>query len=405
MRQFALPAALILAFTLAVIPATSASPQEDSSFDALLHRVEEIRGLRFRHPVARAELTPEALRQELHREMDQEYKPADWAPLEATLKAFRLIPASANLRSLMTRLLDQQVAGLYDPRSKRLFVLKGGGVRETGDMGGMEDILSDSGVDTGGISMAHELTHALDDQNFDLLALPVEERFDQDRAGAAMAVVEGDATWVMMQYMFGTLGFEGDAAENLGGLNGLSGLLQSAGLSMGEDVPRYLQENLLGAYLDGMTFIKKVRARGGSTAVDALFRKPPQSMEQVLHPEKYFAGEAPVRFTAHVPPTWTAAGYKQYTSGIWGELNAKIILQELNIPEQTAAQASEGWAGDAYVTARGPSGNLGWIWVTQWDTDKDAREFRDAVARSPSLKVTMEGRQVTVTFGGAALKK
>jgi hypothetical protein len=406
MRRQTAPIVLCLVCSLAMAaPASRAAQGDAPSFDAIQRRVEEIRGLRFKSPVSRAELTAEALRAELHKEMDQEYKPSDWMPIESTLKAFRLIPSSMNLKQQMTKLLDQQVAGLYDPRSKRLYVLKGSPATESGELGGMEDVLGGYGVDIAGISMSHELTHALDDQNFDLLSLPVEERFDQDRAGAAMALVEGDATWVMMQYMWVSLGFEGDASESLGQLGDLSGLVQNAGASMGEDVPRYIQENLLGAYLSGMAFVKAVRARGGSTAVDALFRKPPQSVEQILHPEKFFAGEVPARLSAKLPASWASAGFKEYTSGVWGEMNARIILQELNVPKEVAVQASEGWGGDAYVTARGPAGGLSWIWVTRWDTEKDAREFRDAASKSPSLKVVLEGRQVTVTFGGPAGKK
>jgi hypothetical protein len=399
MRKFASLLAFVLVLALPGTPGPSAAAPSDPSFDALMRRVEEIRGLRFKHPVTREVMTPEGMRQEVRRQLELEYKPADWAPMEATLKAFRLIPASANLKQLLSALIEGQAAGLYDPRSKRLFVLQGKAVTQGS---GLEDILGEAGLDMGDTALAHELAHALDDQHFDLLSLPVEERYDQDRAGAAMAVVEGDATWVMMQFMFGSLGFEGDAAE---GLDDLGGMLKTSGLSMGEGVPRYLQENLMGAYLDGLTFVKKVRARGGAAAVDALFRKPPQSVEQVLHPEKYFAGEAPIRFAVQPPPAWAAAGYRVYTTGIWGEANAKIILQELNIAEERAVKASEGWGGDAYATAKGPSGDVGWVWVTRWDTDGDAKEFRDAIAASPSLKVTLEGRQVTVVFGGPPSKK
>lgn len=396
MRKSALAPAFVLCLTLSGIPTLTAAQAPDASFEALVRKVEEVRGLRFRRPVSREVVTSEGMRQELRREMALEYKPGDWAPLEATLKAFRLIPATADLKQLLTSLMEQQAAGLYDPRSKRLFVLKGG--MPSGGSGA-EDLLKEAGLDLEDASLVHELTHALDDQNFDLLSLPVEERFDQDRSWAAMAVVEGDATWVMMQFMFGSLGFEGDATDSL---EGLDSMMSVAGLSLGEDVPRYVQENLLGWYLRGLAFVKRVRARGGAEAVDALFRKPPQSTEQVLHPEKYFAGEAPSRFSVHLPPAWTDAGYREYTAGVWGELNAKIILEELNITGDRAVRASEGWSGDAFVTARTPSGNLGWVWVTRWDTDADAREFRDAIASSPSLKVTLDGRQVTVVFGGPA---
>lgn len=399
MRKSSLLLASLLSLALTGIPGPSVGAPPDASFESIVRKVEEIRGLRFKRPVAREVMTSEQMRQEVRRQMELEYKPSDWAPLEATLKAFRLIPASSDLKRLLMTLLEQQAAGLYDPRSKRLFVLTGG-MPSGGD--GMEEILGDAGLDLGDTTLAHELAHALDDQHFDLLSLPVEERYDQDRAGAAMAVVEGDATWVMMQFMFGSLGFDPEAAE---GLDGLGEMLRGSGLSMGEGVPRYVQENLLGAYLDGLVLVKRVRARGGSAAVDALFRKPPQSVEQVLHPEKYFASEAPERFTVRPPPAWTAAGYKEYTSGVWGELNAKIILQELNVSDDRAVRASEGWAGDAYSTARDPKGNLGWVWVTRWDTETDAKEFRDAIASSPSLKVTLDGRQVTVFFGGPPSKK
>jgi hypothetical protein len=401
-RRFAHLLAFLCFFALAAPATVEGRPGagSDAAFTALQRRVEEIRGLRFKGPVQREALSPEAMRAEVRRQLAQEYDPEEWAPVEGALRAFRLIPADADLRRIVESVLEQQAAGLYDPRSKKLFVLSGGsGASPLGE--GLEDILGEAGLGMGDIPLVHELAHALADQHFDLLSLPIEERFDQDRSGAAMAVIEGDATWVMMEFTFGALGMGGEGGIQL---DGLSEAMRGSGMSLGEGVPRYVQENLLGAYLDGLTFVKRVREKGGVAAQDALFRKPPQSMEQVMHPEKYLAGEVPQRFQVHPPPHWTASGWRESAAGIWGELNTKIILQEWGVPDETAVRASEGWGGDAYVTASGPSGDVGWVWVTRWDSEKDAKEFRDAFASRPGVRVTLDGRQVTVVSGGPAAK-
>jgi len=361
----------------------------------LVARVEVIRGLRFKRPVPWTEVSQAEMRKIIQAQVDLEYRAEEWPKLEATLKAFDLIPKKSNLRETLLILLEGQAVGLYDPREKRMVVGRAAGGQE------MDELLGSLGIpgfSLKEIALAHELDHALTDQHFDLLSLPIEEKFHDDRRGAAMAVVEGDATWVMMQYLYDVLEVPAAEREQMGRM--LAPNLMSPDL-MSVAIPLYLRENLMSSYLYGFALVDRAHRSGGLKAVDGLYASPPESMEQVLHPEKYFSGDdPPVRFLVKLPPAWVEAGWTEYTSGVWGELNAKILLTGWGIPGEEALAAAGGWGGDAYVTGRGPKGESAWIWVTQWDTEGDALEFFRAAEKARDVNVTRSGTRVTLIRGG-----
>ena len=387
---------VLLALVTLLLAAVSqtAPPPDGSSYAGLMREVERIRGLKFTRAVPKEIVSSSRMKEVVREQLAIEYPEREIAKIEETLKAFGLIPKKRALKDILGSLLEEQVMGLYDPRAKKLYICGDGSQLE-------EELLA--GLDLGGFSLTdsyiiHELDHALTDQHFDLLSLPVEEKFDQDRAGAAMAVVEGDATWVMYNQIFGALKIP---QERMEGTDQLLANLSMMGDLMGGSYPKYLQQNLMSAYLNGFSLVKQAYAKGGTPGVDALYRRLPESMEQVLHPEKYFAGvDHPARLTVKLPPAWTSVGVRDFSSGTWGELNTRIILDGWGSTAEAAATASAGWGGDAYVTARTGGGGLAWVWATKWDTDKDAAEFRGEVTKIADLKVYFEDRMVTVVRGG-----
>ncbi len=360
-----------------------------------MRRVEEIRGLRFKRHVPWVEVSHEEMKKALVEQVDIEYKTDDWPLLESTLKAFGLIPKKSNLRETLLILLEEQAVGLYDPHKKRMVV------GEPGGGGEVDELLSSLGIpgfSLRDLVLVHELDHALTDQHFDLRSLPIEEKFHDDKQGAAMAVVEGDATWVMLQYMIELLEVPKEQREQMGQMLGPG---MAAPDLMSVATPLYLRENLMSPYLNGFNLVQMAYDRGGLEAVNDLYGDPPASMEQVLHPEKYFEGkDAPQRFLLKLPPAWEEKGWTEYSAGVWGELNVKVLLRGWGVPEDQALTAAEGWGGDAYVTAKGADGTMAWIWVTQWDTAKDADEFAAALDDRKDRKVTHTGTRVTVVQGG-----
>lgn len=381
---------------VSLLPASGA----DRDFRPLERKAEELRGLRFTAPVPILMVDGAAMRKVLAGQMRKEYPEGEWPAMEKTLKAFSMIPPKMNLRAVMNGLLEEQVVGLYDPDQKKLFVTDApvAGSELLSGLGGEDFQISD-------VYILHEMVHALTDQHFDLRSLPLQDKENEDRASAARCVVEGDATWVMMRYMYDAMKVP---PESRGQLDDVMFGMNLGRELMGTSIPAYLQENLLVAYLAGQALVKMAYERGGLDGVNRLYKNPPQSMEQVLHPEKYFSGaDRPLAIKLIPPRAFGAPGWKELGSGVWGEFNTRIILQEWGVPEEEARKASEGWGGDAYKAFEGPGGTLAFAWATVWDTDRDAAEFAAACSKAKGVAVVRDGRRVMLTKGAlaAAAKK
>jgi hypothetical protein len=348
--------------------------RSDISFDGISKRTEEIRGLSFKNPVAFERLSKEGLVALLKRELARQYTREDWRNIEASLQLLGAIPPEMELEKFFEDLLGEQVGGLYDPRSKKMYVV--------GDLPLSVGLVQ--------VILEHELTHALTDQHFNLLSLPIEETANDDRALAATAVVEGDATLSMASY-----------AKDLG----LGGLVSTVVVSlfMNQEVfsvaPAYLQASTLFPYLGGEVFLIELmthyRMHQGELekldnpvddplsnwdVVNHLYAHPPESTEQVLHPEKYAASPdspTPVVVTekdlAALGDGWT-----KVRENSLGELLLKTLLLE-KISPLDAEEAAEGWDGDRYALARSPAGHTALLWLSAWDSEKDAREFKTAM--------------------------
>jgi hypothetical protein len=186
-------------------------------------------------------------------------------------------------------MLASQVAGLYNPDDKKLYV-----VSRSGRIGALEKA-----------TFSHEFTHALQDQNFDLGSLKLDEIGQGDRSFARLALVEGDATLAMTYWEIQNL-TTADLGELLQQAQTDPSTAQLAAL------PAILRESLLFPYVQGLTFVQGLQSGGGWRAVDSAFAKPPASTEQILHPDKYTAGEQPDAVTlpsdlaAKVGSGWSA---------------------------------------------------------------------------------------------------
>jgi hypothetical protein len=370
--------------------------QAQSNLASLEKRVEKLRGLAFEKPVASKIVSAGELKKLIHQEMRREMPPGSWEELETTLKAFRLIPPKMRLKKVVDGLMDEQVAGLYDPHAKTLYVSD---LRSGADQDPLFSMLEGStGLSIQNVFLVHELDHALTDQHFDLLHLPLNDKQNGDRAKAADCVVEGDATWVMLRYLYTELSVPQAQRNQMDDLM----MSMTVGKSlMGQVAPDFLEENLLIPYLGGLHFVKAVYEKEGIEGVNALYRRPPASMEQVLHPEKYLNGnDPPVAVSVPEMPAWTRRGWKRTSSGVWGEFDTRLILEAWGLSREKAVKAAEGWGGDAYSVYQSPSGKRGFIWATVWDTLQGAEKFESALRSVASIKVQATGKGVIITSGG-----
>jgi hypothetical protein len=337
--------------------------------ERLQAEVAEAGGIPFRRDVPLAFIGRTELSAYLRELIDSEY-PADKARAdERLLTAFDLLPAGTDLRRLRSRLLEENVAGFYDerPDRRRLYA-----VSEDQSFTPMNQIV-----------LAHELRHALQDQYRDLHSQLGDDVTDfDDRRLAWMSLLEGDATLVMERFVRLRLGLAG-ADEAQGGelaMGGDMAGLGAPGVFDLPDAPPVIRDHLMQPYLAGLTLARALWARGGPQAMRDAWSQPPESMEQVLHPSRYFAAEPP---RAVSPAAGPPPGGRLLSSGTLGELLIRTLL------EPGAEAAAEGWGGDAW-RLYDVAGRTLLVWRCEWDTPADAREFSEALLRRLGRDATPE---------------
>lgn len=333
--------------------------------ESLQAEVAEAGGVPFRRDVPVAFIGKRELKEYLAELIDAEYPPAQARADERLLEAFDLLPPKSDLRALRSRLLEENVAGFYDerPEKRRLYA-----VSEDRSFTPMNQIV-----------LAHELRHALQDQYRDLHAVLGDDVTDfDDRRVAWMALLEGDATLVMERFVRQRLGI-GD----LGGLDapGLdSAAFGAPGLFDLPDAPPVIRDHLMQPYLAGMSFAQALWARGGAAALREAWQKPPASTEQVLHPDRYFAGEAPREVLPRVLPP---PGARLLSEGRLGELLLRSLL------EAGGERAAEGWGGDGW-RLYGVGERTFLSWRSEWDAPREAAEFATALRARFARRGTAE---------------
>jgi hypothetical protein len=367
------PAAFACDQPAASSAAPSQAPDDPSAaaYDRIEQQMQDIRGLRATSKVERDVMDKPALCAFLTRQFRQDNPPELVHGTEVLYKQLGLIPKDASLEDLYIELLTSQVAGLYDDKTKHMYVIS-----SSHDAGPVERFI-----------YSHEYTHALTDQAFDLRKVVGTATDQSDRTLARSALVEGDATLAMTLW----------AQNNLTPQE----LLQAAGAAdpasqaILDRMPAILKDPLTFPYTSGLQLALGGYTRGGGYAgVDALYRNPPDSTEQVLHPDKLQSREAPVPVTF---PTDLASrlgtGWKVSLQDTFGELLLGIILKDAGASAPTDAAA--GWGGDRVAVLEGPKGESAVVLDTAWDTDADAADFETALG-SLTTKLTTAGESASV---------
>jgi hypothetical protein len=348
----------------------------------IARRVEALRELRFRRLPAPVTVTAAQARREALEDLDRAYPPARRRADEEVLKLLGLLEPDVDLRSVSGAVFSEQVAGYYDPRTGRLRVVAGAGGNRVLDE----------------ITLAHELTHALEDQRF---GLDLEDAGTTgDRALARLALVEGTATAVMFEY----------AGRHLVAGQAIGALAASAlGAGGTTPLPPFLRAQLLFPYLGGRALVEHLHETAGGrwTVVDAAERfRPPASTEQVLHPEKYLRPEPPRRVALRAGAV-LGDGRRRAVAGTWGEWATGQLLGGGAGAERAAA----GWGGDRYELWRSDARGCpapctradALVMRWRWDTPADEREFATALARRPPDWGARPGPGGTFVLRGGAV--
>ena len=358
---------------------------------ALQKEVEEAGGIPFRRDVPVDFLSREQLARYLRELFDDEYPKEQAQADERLLRAFDLLPPDTDLRALRARVLEENVAGFYDerPSRRRLYA-----VSEDRSLTPMNQIV-----------LAHELRHALQDQYADLHGLVGEKLGDfDDRRIAVLSLFEGDATLVMERFVrqrLGALGAalgaddgaEGVSPPELGDAGGAAAF--APGLFDVPGAPPVVRDQLVQPYLSGLAFARALWKRGGAQAMREAWAHPPESSEQVLHPELFFAHKKP----RGVTPTIAAPARARLVSdGVLGELLLRTLLDEGH------DAAAAGWAGDGWRLWE-VGGKSALAWRSEWDSEPEAREFQEALlarfARHHAKGAARDGWTVFTLQAGA----
>lgn len=333
------------------------SPALVAQLDDLETTVMELRELDALFPVERRFPTREQAIETLLLLAEEDLSQQELFEETLFYRAFDFIGSDVDLWEVYAELMADQVAGFYNPDTKEMNVLL-----LTGDE------LGDSLPPLERITYSHEYVHALQDQHFELNGY-LDEIEEPDQLQAALAVVEGDATLAMQDYMLVLLQDEPGLAFQL------LGTILALGVEVPEGTPAILEAELTMPYVQGMEFVATLRNRGGWDAVNAAFADPPVSTEQVLHPELYLSGEAPMAVEVADMRDLLGDGWQIVLTRTLGEFYLREYL-DVQLSGKTARQAAAGWGGDRYrLYYNEGTDQLAWILHLAWDTPGDSAEF------------------------------
>lgn len=387
--------------------------------DEIAKQVAVIRGLGLKTPLDKGISTRDELRAELIKKINEEYTPAEIKAEGQVYKRLGLMPRELDYKELILDLLVEQIAGFYDPETKKLFI-----------MAGLPQTLQRP-------TMAHEIFHGLQDQHFDLLAMqaPFSGKENGDFQLARSALFEGDATVLMLDYtlhenkQLPTTDAQGNplvttfaqmpmvtsllsnitldkifAVEKLSGKDGEATLEDSA-LNR---VPPFIRESLTFPYISGLRFVVLAHQRLGSwEKVNELYADAPVSTEQIIHPERYFARDMPVLLS--FDPSSALPGYTKIYENVFGEFQMHMSLRSHLIdarPEGAPVigvqinEAAAGWGGDKLIAMSDDSGDVIVVHMSAWDTVADAREYYEGLNVALSTRMYPDQPAVVTSAGG-----
>lgn len=319
----------------------------------ILQHVSRLRQLPIKHPVTVTTLNQQQLQQELQKRIKTDLKPEQLESEQALYHMWQLLRPEQKLETMILELYSNQIGGFYDPDTRYMYLIK--------------DIpLGRLDMD---MLLAHELTHALQDQHYQLKPFLESQKHNDDTRMAYQALIEGDATETANQYMVAYLSKNTDFLgifESLGTLFRMQDQFRKL-----QQVPSFFKNIMMFPYISGASFVQTIRLAGLSWS--DIYRHPPTGTAYILHPEHYLSKalihDSDLNTVSFVP-------HKRLGHNVLGELAfLELFTQQLNQPE--ASQAAKGWQGDRYELYRTAKGYL-FTLKTHWATTTDAQEFYHA---------------------------
>jgi hypothetical protein len=330
-----------------------------NKMEEILTEVENIRHLKVSKPVSVGIKTTKELNKYLAKTIDKEYSDIEIRKEKLLYQHFGVIEKSMDFKQALLNLYTQQIAGLYDDKSKEFFIIERNG--QSSDDGETDVVVS------------HELVHAIQDQNFNIDKY-VRKDTNNDVISAKMAVIEGEATVVSMQYIFTQSPLFAGNVPDIESLmdNPLVKLLDTGS----KNIPGFFKEQLYFPYTKGSKFIQELHKHFDKDwkKMDIVYKNPPVSTEQIMHPEKYLKNEKPENIVLN--KKIVDKEFKLVDTNSLGEFFMFNFFLEY-LTENDSKIASEGWNGDKIQIYANKNDDTFIVMNTSWDTTKDANEFFD----------------------------
>lgn len=371
--------------------------EADAAVSAVLPDLQTIRGFAFKEKVPVSVIDDKKAREYALARFKRMTPEAKIRSDQTVFRLLGLVPDDVDVLKSLLDVLEEQAGGFYDPGTKSFY------------------LLDDMPKDMTALLTAHEMTHALEDQRYDIDGRIAKVLDDDDAAFALSAVVEGSATlaaavYVSHEIAAGTLGKEQISAMN-----------DAVKTERLKAMPDTLKRQLLGPYVLGMTFLARGNVAGltrgfPKSDVDAAWTRPPRSSEQILHPDKYWNPERrddPARVTIPSPRGRLGKDWKLAGSGVLGELTLGGLVG-VAAPDMAALAsgggawtnaAASGWGGDRFELWTDGKDTVVLL-LTVWDTAADASEFADALPQGRvGLGFRKLGPRVGIVAGAAGDKR
>ena len=296
--------------------------------DEVLEQMSEITGLKLITPLKKSLRSREEIRAYVIKQMNEEKNPAERYADARTAEAFGLLPRGFDLDTFMVNVLTEQVEGLYDPKAQEFYIADWS---PPGDQR---------------MVMAHELTHALEDQHFHIEAWSRAARPNEDAEIARDAVLEGSAMAAMVDYlMLGT----GRSLKDLPEFDPsmLLGELESTPTL--KSAPPFLRDALIFPYISGLNFSAAILRNSGWPMLSGVFEKPPVSTQQILHPGLYKSGKVPSTVSLPSLEKMLGKDWAKLDENILGEFGWKEVLKQF-LDDDRAKALAAAWDSDRYAT-------------------------------------------------------
>ena len=360
--------------------------------DEVLAEMSKILSLPIKEPLKKSVRSRDEIRQFLLRQMREDKDDAKRYADQRALEALGLIPKGYPLEEKLVALLTEQIAGLYDPKEREFFIADWTEPAEQR------------------VIMAHELTHALQDQYFHVQKWEDEVKLNDDAQLARESVLEGSATIAMVDYLLRRTGrstrdlSDFDPTLLIGDVNDSPELAQA---------PLVIQDEITFPYISGAAFVERaLKQWNGWAEFHRLFENPPASTQQILHPDLYFRGVAPAQVDLAPVMKAVPRGWKKLDENVMGEFATNEILKQF-LGKERADAIAPSWSGDRYAIYQRESGTQTLLFIRLKLADEPAATrffgaYRDLLEKKDEDRTDISHRQNFFSFntpdGGVFLR-